>query len=86
LAFSRDQEKKIYVQHCMMEFAEGIWNLLEKKGACIYICGDARAMAKDVHSAFRQIIVSIGQKTEEESEEYLKQLQSTNRYLTDVWF
>ena len=47
-AWSRDQANKVYVQDLMYQHALGIWRWLEA-GAYIYICGDAKRMAKDVH-------------------------------------
>ena len=44
VAFSRDTEEKVYVQHRMIEQAEEIYKWLEE-GAVIYICGDEKNMA-----------------------------------------
>ena len=58
LAWSRDQDYKIYVQHKLQENAETLWNWIEG-GAHFYVCGDATRMAKDVdqalHDADRQV-------------------------------
>ena len=54
LAWSRDQDEKIYVQHKMLEKGAELWSWLEN-GALFYVCGDASRMAKDVDQALRTI-------------------------------
>ena len=84
LAFSRDQEHKVYVQHKIAEQAEAVWQWLEK-GAHFYICGDAERMAKDVHQALLDVVVKFGDKTAEQAEEYLETLRAAKRYQKDVY-
>lgn len=79
-AFSRDQEHKIYVQHRMEEFADEIFRRLEN-GAYFYVCGDARAMAKDVDETLQRIIKSKGK----DPSEYIQALKAQNRYQRDVY-
>jgi len=83
-AFSRDQEEKIYVQHKLLSRAEEVFNWLEE-GAYIYVCGDAKKMAKDVEMALLQIIREKGGHTEKEAFSYLKNLRKEKRYLRDVY-
>ena len=64
LAFSRDQIEKIYVQHRMLEQGKELYKWLEE-GACLYVCGDAKKMAKDVESALIQIVIIHGSKSED---------------------
>ena len=47
LAWSRDQAEKIYVQHRIRERGAEVWSWLAA-GACVYVCGDKRAMAPQV--------------------------------------
>jgi len=86
LAFSRDQPEKVYVQHKIIERKDDLWELLHNKKAWFYICGDARAMAKDVQQALRDIIKEKEGKTEEEAAAYIADLQKDGRYFTDIWF
>ena len=58
LAFSRDQEEKVYVQHRMLEQGAELYKWLEQ-GAHLYVCGDANHMAKDVQDALRNGIPII---------------------------
>lgn len=84
LAFSRDQEHKVYVQHKIAEQGEALWQWLEN-GAHFYICGDAERMAKDVHQALLDIAVKFGGKTIEQAQEYLETLRAAKRYQKDVY-
>lgn len=84
LAFSREGPQKVYVQHRMLEHKEKLWNLLEK-GAHVYVCGDAKYMAKDVHKALRTIVEEAGGKNKQEAESYITALQTSLRYQQDVW-
>ncbi len=52
-AFSRDSEKKVYVQHLMWEKRVLLWQWLQK-GAIVYVCGDASKMARDVERVLEQ--------------------------------
>lgn len=84
LAFSRDQEEKVYVQHKMLEKAHLIYDWLEN-GAYFYVCGDAQKMAKDVERTLLEIIQESGKKNVVEAREYVKQLRKQKRYLRDVY-
>lgn len=84
LAFSRDQAEKIYVQDRLREKAEEVYAWLER-GAHLYICGDMSRMAKDVETALTDIIVEQGNKSEEEAQQYLKDLRNAKRFQKDVY-
>lgn len=84
VAFSRDQEEKIYVQHRMWEKGQEIYRWLEE-GAILYICGDAKRMAKDVENELLRIIQVYGEKDKKESLDYIKELRKNKRYLRDVY-
>ena len=85
VAFSREGKEKEYVQHKMEAMGEQIYELLQK-GAYFYICGDARAMAKDVRQTLKNILQKYGNKTEDEAESWLVNLQKEGKYLSDTWF
>jgi sulfite reductase (NADPH) flavoprotein alpha-component len=84
LAFSRDQEKKIYVQDRMVENAVELWSWLEA-GAHFYVCGDASRMAKDVDAALHKVVETIGGKSADEAKAYMAKLKSEKRYQRDVY-
>ena len=83
-AFSRDQAEKIYVQHLIREDAEILWTLLSGDGAHLYICGDAKRMAHDVHQALLDIAQYSGL-NETCAEEFFIELERKGRYQKDVW-
>ncbi len=84
VAFSRDQQQKEYVQHKMLKNGKELYDWLEK-GAHFYVCGDAQQMAKDVDNTLKEIVQKYGGITPEKAHEYIKNLQVSNRYQTDVY-
>lgn len=84
VAFSRDQQQKIYVQDRMIEAAPELWQWLEA-GAYFYVCGDAKRMAKDVHAALLKIIQEQGRMDEGAAKAFLQDLSKTHRYARDVY-
>uniref|UniRef100_A0A673MCT6 NADPH--hemoprotein reductase n=1 Tax=Sinocyclocheilus rhinocerous TaxID=307959 RepID=A0A673MCT6_9TELE len=85
VAFSRDQEHKIYVQHLLKKNKEQLWKLIHSNNAHIYVCGDARNMARDVHTAFYEIAEEVGSLTHTQAVDYFKKLMTKGRYSQDVW-
>ncbi|BBD88971.1 assimilatory sulfite reductase (NADPH) flavoprotein subunit [Staphylococcus caprae] len=84
VAFSRDTDQKVYVQHKIAENSEQFNQWIENGGA-IYVCGDESKMAKDVHLAIREVLMKEQNLSEEDAEEYLKQLKRDKRYQRDVY-
>lgn len=84
LAFSRDQAEKIYVQDRLKENSPAVFQWLER-GAHIYICGDMSRMAKDVEATLLDIIATEGKLSEQQAEQYLKDLRNAKRYQKDVY-
>jgi sulfite reductase (NADPH) flavoprotein alpha-component len=84
LAFSRDQEEKVYVQHKLLTHSKDIWDWLSK-GASLYVCGDASKMAKDVEIALLSIFQKEGNLSEAEAKAHLKSLRHDKKYMTDVY-
>ncbi len=83
-AFSRDQEKRIYVQQRMIEKGAQLWSWLED-GAHFYVCGDAKRMAKDVDKALRQVVQHHGGLSDDAANAYVQQLMVEKRYVKDVY-
>ena len=84
LAWSRDSDQKIYVQHRMREVGRDFWSWLND-GAHIYVCGDALRMAKDVETALVDIIAEHGGCSPAEAVRFLGELKAKGRYQTDVY-
>jgi sulfite reductase (NADPH) flavoprotein alpha-component len=84
VAFSRDQQAKIYVQDRIREQAQTLYAWLED-GAHIYVCGDAKHMAKDVHAALHTAIETAAGVDAEAARDYIQDLQRNGRYRRDVY-
>lgn len=84
LAFSRDQEEKIYVQNRMLEKGAELYAWLQE-GAYFYVCGDASRMAKDVDAALYEVVRQFGGLSSERAAAYIDQLKKDKRYLRDVY-
>lgn len=84
LAFSRDQQEKIYVQHKLREQGAEVYAWLEQ-GAHFYVCGDANKMAKDVHEALIEVVAEHGNKSREQATDYVDALRAAKRYQRDVY-
>ena len=84
LAWSRDGDEKIYVQHRMREVGRDVWAWLED-GAHVYVCGDALRMAKDVEAALTDIVAGHGGRTPAEAVQFIADLKAGGRYQVDVY-
>jgi sulfite reductase (NADPH) flavoprotein alpha-component len=84
VAFSRDTDQKVYVQHRMLEKSKELYQWLQE-GACVYVCGDEKKMAHDVHAALATILEQEGGLGSDEAIEYLKRMQQEKRYQRDVY-
>jgi sulfite reductase (NADPH) flavoprotein alpha-component len=84
LAWSRDGDSKIYVQDRMRETGRDLWAWLAD-GAHVYVCGDAKRMAKDVELALVDIVAAHGARTPEEASAFVSGLKKSGRYQQDVY-
>jgi len=85
VAFSRlNGNKKVYVQNLLWDNREHVWQMIES-GAHIYVCGDARNMARDVQNTFHKILTDVGGKTDAEAQKLLHDMERQRRYQADVW-
>mmetsp|Transcript_25974 Transcript_25974/g.73676 ORF Transcript_25974/g.73676 Transcript_25974/m.73676 type:complete len:563 (+) Transcript_25974:2-1690(+) len=86
VAFSRDQTKKVYVQHLIKEDAEEIARLLVEQDASCFISGSAKRMPTDVREALAAALVSTGTaSTEEEAQKALRRLEQVGRFKIESW-
>jgi sulfite reductase (NADPH) flavoprotein alpha-component len=84
LAWSRDGAKKFYVQDRMREVGRELWTWLAE-GAHLYICGDAKRMAKDVERALVDIIAQFGARSTDEAIAFVAELKKKGRFQQDVY-
>ncbi|AFP84554.1 NADPH-dependent assimilatory sulfite reductase flavoprotein subunit [secondary endosymbiont of Ctenarytaina eucalypti] len=84
LAWSRDQAQKIYVQDRIREKGAEVWHWIQQN-AHIYVCGDARHMARDVEQALLAVVAKHGNMHVEQADEFLSELRIERRYQRDVY-
>ena len=84
LAWSRDQQQKVYVQDKLREQGAELWRWIND-GAHIYVCGDANRMAKDVEQTLLEVIAEYGAMDAEAADEFLSELRVERRYQRDVY-
>lgn len=84
LAFSRDQPKRVYVQHKMLDYGVDVWRWLDD-GAHFYVCGDATRMAHDVDDALTDIIRTHGRMSADAARDYKREMVAEKRYVRDVY-
>ena len=89
VAFSRDGPKKVYVQDKIIEKASTVYPIVKgtvgKNEGAVFICGDAKNMAKDVNKALLSVLMREGDYAAHEAEEILRRLKAEFRYHQDVW-
>jgi sulfite reductase (NADPH) flavoprotein alpha-component len=83
-AWSRDSQKKVYVQDRMREAGCELWAWLQA-GAHFYVCGDAKRMARDVDRTLHEIIAQHGRCSIDAAAAYIADLKKRNRYQVDVY-
>jgi sulfite reductase (NADPH) flavoprotein alpha-component len=84
LAWSRDGSEKFYVQDRMRQLGRELWAWLAD-GAHVYVCGDAKRMAKDVERAWVEIVAAHGARTTDEAIAFVANLKRVGRYQQDVY-
>lgn len=84
LAWSRDGEKKFYVQDRMREVGRELWTWLAE-GAIVYVCGDAKRMARDVERALVDIVAQFGARSTDEAISFVADLKRKGRFQQDVY-
>jgi sulfite reductase (NADPH) flavoprotein alpha-component len=84
LAWSRDGDQKIYVQDRMREVGRDLWAWIAE-GAHIYVCGDAKHMAKDVERALIDVVASYGVRSANDAVAFIADLKKSGRYQQDVY-
>jgi NADPH-ferrihemoprotein reductase len=84
LAFSRQQLKKIYVQHLLVENAKETWDMISRRGAYVYVCGGVK-MGSDVAEAFRAVFMKQGSMDADAARSYFSDLAKAGRYVQELW-
>jgi len=84
LAFSRDQERKVYVQHLLQENMAETWKMVDENGAYIYICGGIK-MGHDVSETLKKIVMKMSARDYEQARQYMDRLHEEGRFIQELW-
>lgn len=86
VAFSRDQPKKVYVQHKIAEYAKDVWRIVAAENSHFYLCGSAGQMPKEVREAvIEAACMGVGKLSEEEAHALLKRMEKEKRWHVETW-
>jgi len=84
LAFSREQTKKVYVQHLLAKRGEESWKLIHDDKASIFVCGAVK-MGADVDHTLQDIISEQGGMSREKAKAYLDKMAVSGRFVQELW-
>ncbi|KAF3311263.1 NAPDH-dependent diflavin reductase [Orbilia oligospora] len=84
-AFSRDQDRKRYVQHVIKDEKQEVWKLVGEMGGFVYVCGSSGRMPQAVREALIEVFVEVGGKEREDAEAYLLGMEGEGRYRQETW-
>jgi NADPH-ferrihemoprotein reductase len=84
LAFSREQDDKVYVQHLLAKNAKETWDLINEQGAYVYVCGGVR-MGQDVSETLRKLVAEHGNYSTSDAKNYIEKLTSNGRLVQELW-
>ena len=84
LAFSREQQEKVYVQNLLAQNAKDTWKLIHQDGGHIYVCGGVK-MGNDVMDALKKIVSDEGSMSMDSAKDYLSKLSTEGRYVQELW-
>lgn len=85
VAFSRDQDIKVYVQDLIKNETGQIYKKIVEENASVYVCGDLKDMMKDVRMCVRYCLINNGMGGDE-ADLFLSDMVKTNKYVEDKWF
>ncbi|KAG9294024.1 hypothetical protein G9A89_019362 [Geosiphon pyriformis] len=77
--------KPKYVQDLIRSRGNELYELIDKKDALIFVCGDAKGMAKDVNDALIDILCEHGGIERGDASKLLITWIEEKRYLRDLW-
>ncbi|KAI8142846.1 hypothetical protein BJV82DRAFT_614510 [Fennellomyces sp. T-0311] len=84
LAFSRDQKKKVYIQHKMMEDAELLHDYLINKNGHFYLCGPTWPVP-DVKDAVVYGLKNYGGIDEKKAGQLIEEWKENEKYILEVY-
>ncbi|KAF9761870.1 hypothetical protein IL306_003648 [Fusarium sp. DS 682] len=82
-AFSREKEKKVYVQDLILQHCKEVASLIQNNGY-VYVCGDV-TMGRGVTETLCKVLASETNRPLEDAEQILSDMRHLHRYQEDVW-
>jgi len=62
-----------------------VFDILDKRGGKVYVCGSSGNMPKGVRQALVEILQERGGHSEENAEAYLDRMEKAGRYKQETW-
>jgi len=84
LAFSRDQEQKVYIQHKIEEDSQMLWDLLGRRDGHFYLCGPTWPVP-EVKASLLHSFQACGGLTSEAADAALEEMKDAERYVLEVY-
>lgn len=84
LAFSREMDKKMYVQDRLQEHGRDVWHQIFAKGGYFYVCG-ATSMGRQVKDVLVSLAVTYGGFSQSEAANFIERLHKEGRYVQELW-
>ena len=84
-AYSRDQEEKVYVQHKITEYGHLVWEWIDQKQARVYLAGSAKQVPEQVSDALKTVFIQHGQMTDEQADDYLREMERKKDFQRETW-
>lgn len=87
IAFSRDSESKVYVQHLIRSPAlrTAVGELIVHRGAHVYVAGSANKMPQDVQEAIESAVGSVMGGDMESARKWVRAMQQRRKYVCEAW-
>ncbi|UVL38745.1 sulfite reductase flavoprotein subunit alpha [Pseudomonas sp. B21-040] len=83
-AFSRDADRRYYVQDAMLEHGAYLWALLSQ-GAHVYVCGNKSHLERAIDEALVNIAMRYGHLAEEDAQQFVADLSSSDRVHKELY-
>lgn len=83
-AFSRDSERRYYVQDALIEHGAYIWELIEQ-GVHLYLCGSKTNLESAIEQALATVVSHHGQLDEQAAQAFVQDLVNAGRVHKELY-
>ena len=85
VAFSREQNEKVYVQDVIQQQSELVFRLLHQEQGIVYVCGSSGKMPQGVRASLVDVFRQNGDMDQRAAENYLQEMEKQGRYKQETW-